>query len=189
MNQSLIEVKPASKVYALDTTAIQNILTHLICMITEKTTVELGILGHTAYYDLKTKKKDILSKFKLSTIGEYTKAFGANDEVSFPDLERLADILYIKDWGLEVFDLDEKKDEIIFRWHSNLSVAAMCNISLDSPILAFDYVPVVKPSKKDVKKKEIRQTVPMVVKLEVGYNYNEAYDPNAVPSFLERFNL
>ena len=183
--KKLFRVEPTSKKYVLDTDAIQKLLTAVILNRTQSTNIELGLVGHAAYYDVKSKKKDIISKFKLSSIVEYSKKYGAADIMDFPKLSGLANVLYTEEDGLNIFEIDEKKDEVYFRWHSNLALAAMCDISLAAPFIKFDYIPVVEPSKKDQKKQEIKQKVPMVVTVEVPFKYEESYDPSAVHQFLE----
>lgn len=186
--RNAINVTPVTKSFVLDMELTQKLLTHVILGITEKTSQELGLVGHTALYDMKTKKNDIVSKFKLSKVSTLVKKFGAED-YEFPDLEKLAGYLYVEEDGMEIYEIDEKRDEVLFRWHSNLTAAALVDVSLLSNMLKFEYLPVVNPSKKEQKKKEIKQKVPMIMVITVAFPETRKYNPKEVNTFLEKNGL
>lgn len=189
LQSDVLKVLPLTKKFLIDPGAMQKLLTTVILTRTQLTHIEIGLIGHAAYYDVKTKKKDIISVFKLSTVAEYSTKYGAVDNMIFPKLEPLANVLYFEDDGITIFDIDEKKDEIYIRWHSNLAIAAVCDVSLDSPIVKFEYFPIIEPSKKEKKQKEIKQRVPMTVSLEVAYDHDKPYSTDAVYDFLEKNGL
>ena len=61
--RKMVELSPLYKTYVIDTTLTEKLLTNVILLITEKTSDELGLVGHSARYDVRNKKKDIISFF------------------------------------------------------------------------------------------------------------------------------
>jgi len=176
---SQITVMPSKKKYVIGPDEMTKLLTHLILTVTGKTSTEIGLVGHAAYFDIKDKTCVILSKFDLKAVSQVSKKFGT-EELIFPALDPLADYLYPSDSDLTIYELDEKKGIVVFKWHRNLALAAMCNVKLlPGKMTAFEFHPIIKESKKN---KDVDRQVPALLVLETRFDNVESYDPkDAIP--------
>jgi hypothetical protein len=185
-------VKPSTVIYTLTPEKVSKLLTDIILSNTESTSQEIGLIGHMSIFDTKQKKKHILTKFVLSKVGTIDKSYGSVQGHVFPTLEKLKDILYVDE--LEIYEIDERRDEIIIRWHTNIATAACVNFSL-LQLVSTDYIPMEeeeekskKDKKKDKKKNKsnlvVDRYVPMMIWLEIVREHNP-YNSDEIQEFLE----
>ena len=152
---------------------IQKLITNEICNITGMTIDELGYEGTTAMIHRKSKKRLILSRFRLSDVTEAKRSkFGGNPKIEvIEDFKKLNGYFYYGDINDYIYKLDEKEDVLIVRWHTTLTMAYITDSYLLDPNFDVNH----RIIQKEVNKKDDHVPIIFVIRRSYGINSDKHY--------------